>query len=180
MSDPVTAYIAMGSNLGDRRATIESALAMLGDRAGVTVTAVSELFETAPVGPAGQGAFLNGAAALRVEISARTLLAWMLEVERRHGRVRDPSQRWGPRALDLDLLLYGRSVIDEPGLTVPHPHLHERRFVLEPLRQIAGEIRHPILGQTVQSLWQAISDASSDCCRADLPPNRGPQVRSVE
>ena len=123
------AYVGVGANLGDRRATIEAAVAALPG-----VVAVSELRETAPVGVVDQPAFLNGAVALETELSPRDLLETLLEVERSLGRER--GERWGPRTIDLDLLLYGGETLDEPGLTVPHPRLHERRFALEPLAEL--------------------------------------------
>jgi 2-amino-4-hydroxy-6-hydroxymethyldihydropteridine diphosphokinase len=123
------AYVGVGANLGDRRATIEAAVAALPG-----VVAVSELRETAPVGVVDQPAFLNGAVALETELSPRELLETLLEVERSLGRQR--GERWGPRTIDLDLLLYGEETLDEPGLTVPHPRLHERRFALEPLAEL--------------------------------------------
>ena len=130
------AYIGLGANLGDREATIRAALAALPD-----VVAVSELRETAPVGVVDQPPFLNGAAALETELSARELLDALLEVERRLGRER--RERWGARTIDLDLLLYADETIDEPGLTVPHPRLHERRFALEPLFDLDPELAIP-------------------------------------
>lgn len=130
------AYVGLGSNLGDREATIRAALAALPG-----VFAVSELRETDPVGVTEQPAFLNGAAALETELSPRELLASLLAVERELGRER--RERWGPRTIDLDLLLYGAETVDEPGLTIPHPRLHERRFALEPLAELDPELLVP-------------------------------------
>ena len=130
------AYVGLGANLGDREATIRAALAALPD-----VVAVSKLRETEPVGVVDQPPFLNGAAALETELSARELLTALLEVERGLGRER--RERWGPRRIDLDLLLYADETIDEPGLTVPHPRLHERRFALEPLLDLEPELVIP-------------------------------------
>jgi 2-amino-4-hydroxy-6-hydroxymethyldihydropteridine diphosphokinase len=139
------AYVGVGANLGDRRATIEAAVAALPG-----IVAVSELRETEPVGVVDQPAFLNGAVALDTELSARELLAALLEVERGLGRERH--ERWGPRTIDLDLLLYGDQTIDEPGLTVPHPHLHERRFVLEPLGELDPDLLVPGRGRVADLL----------------------------
>jgi 2-amino-4-hydroxy-6-hydroxymethyldihydropteridine diphosphokinase len=151
MSD-ATAYIALGSNLGDRRRLLESALESLRAVDGLEVVAVSDRVETAPQGPPGQRMYVNAAAALRCRLGPRALLSAMLDIEAAHGRHRAGEERWGPRPLDLDLLLYGDLVIDEPGLTVPHPRLHERPFVLGPLAQIAPDAVHPVLGLTVERL----------------------------
>jgi 2-amino-4-hydroxy-6-hydroxymethyldihydropteridine diphosphokinase len=123
------AYVGVGANLGDREATVEAAIAALPG-----VVAVSTLRETDPVGVVGQPRFLNGAVALETGLSARELLDTLLAIEQGLGRVR--AERWGPRTIDLDLLLHGDESIDEPGLTVPHPRLHLRRFALEPLAEL--------------------------------------------
>jgi 2-amino-4-hydroxy-6-hydroxymethyldihydropteridine diphosphokinase len=130
------AYVGLGANLGDREATIRHALELLGAEPRIEVVAVSALRETEPVGYSDQPAFLNGAAALDTELSPRALLERLLAVERELGRVRGAGPRFGPRTIDLDLLLYGDEVVDEPGLTVPHPRLAERRFALEPLYEL--------------------------------------------
>ena len=131
-----TAFVGIGANLGDREGTLRRALRLLGDRDGVTVVAVSSLRETAPVGYLDQPSFLNGAARLETELSPRELLGALLDVERELGRDRS-GPRYGPRTVDLDLLLYDGVELDEPRLVVPHPRLHERRFVLEPLAELA-------------------------------------------
>ncbi len=132
------AYIGLGANLGDREATIRAALAALDEEDGIEVVAVSQLRETEPVGVGPQPLFLNGAAELETTLGARALLDVLLATEQRFGRTRTPGEH-GPRTLDLDLLLYGDESIDEPGLTVPHPRLHERQFVLEPLADLGVE-----------------------------------------
>jgi 2-amino-4-hydroxy-6-hydroxymethyldihydropteridine diphosphokinase len=132
----VRAYVGLGANLGEREATIRRALDLLAAVAGVEVAGVSTLRETDPVGYADQPRFLNGAAALETTLSARELLSLLLAVERALGRDRSHEVRFGPRTIDLDLLLYGDAVVDEPGLTVPHPRLAERTFVLEPLEEL--------------------------------------------
>jgi 2-amino-4-hydroxy-6-hydroxymethyldihydropteridine diphosphokinase len=132
------AYVGLGSNLGDREATIRAALDALAEEGGIEVVAVSSLRDTEPVGVGAQPHFLNGAAELETTLSARELLDRLLEAERRFGRIRVPGEH-GPRTIDLDLLLYGDETIDEPGLTIPHPRLHERPFVLEPLAELAAE-----------------------------------------
>lgn len=130
------AYVGLGANLGDREATIRRALELLGAEPGIEVVAVSTLRETEPVGYADQPAFLNGAAALETDLSPRALLDRLLAVEQKLGRVRGAGPRFGPRTIDLDLLLYGAEVVDEPGLSVPHPRLAERRFALQPLYEL--------------------------------------------
>jgi len=139
------AYIGVGANLGDRQATIRAAVAALPG-----VVGVSQLRETDPVGVVDQPPFLNGAVVLETELSPRELLDALLAVEREHGRER--RERWGPRTIDLDLLLYGDETIDEPGLTVPHPRLHERRFALEPLLDLDPELAIPGRGRVVDVL----------------------------
>jgi 2-amino-4-hydroxy-6-hydroxymethyldihydropteridine diphosphokinase len=141
------AFVALGSNLGDREATIRGGLAALDAEPGVAVAAVSTLVDTDPVGVVDQPRFLNGVAAVDTELSARELLALLLDVERRFGRTRDGDEPHGPRTLDLDLLLYGDARIDEPGLTVPHPRLHERAFVLDPLAELAPGLEVPGKGR---------------------------------
>jgi 2-amino-4-hydroxy-6-hydroxymethyldihydropteridine diphosphokinase len=136
------AYVGLGSNLGDREATIRAAIRELASRPGVEIVQVSGLRETDPVGLLDQPRFLNGAAAVETELSARELLDRLLDVERRLGRTRD-GRRFGPRTIDLDLLLYGDEQIDEPGLEVPHPRLHERLFALEPLADLDAELVVP-------------------------------------
>lgn len=130
------AYVGLGSNLGDREATIRQALELLDCGPGVRVVGVSSLRETDPVGYVDQPRFLNGACTVETELSPRQLLDRLLAIERSLGRKRSQEERWGPRVIDLDLLLYEDEVIDDPGLTLPHPRLAERRFVLEPLDEL--------------------------------------------
>lgn len=144
------AYVGLGSNLGDRERTLLAALDELDADPAVEVVAVSSLIDTAPVGVE-QPRFLNGVAALETELSARELLELLLELECRFGRVREGVPPQGPRTLDLDLLLYGEAEIDEPGLRVPHPRLHERGFVLSPLAEVAPGLEIPGRG-TVEAL----------------------------
>ena len=145
------AYVAVGANLGDRAGTIRAALERLDAVPGVSVEAVSSLTETDPVGPVlDQPRFLNGAARLETTLSPRELLGALLAVEAALGRVRE-GPRGGPRPIDLDLLLYGEERLDEPGLAVPHPRLHERRFVLEPLAELEPGLKVPGKG-TVEAL----------------------------
>ena len=129
------AYVGLGANLGDRERTLREAVAALTAEEGIEVVAVSTLRETEPVGVGEQPLFLNGAAALETTLEAGELLDRLLAVEQRFGRVRVPGEH-GPRTLDLDLLLFGEEQIEASGLTVPHPRLYERRFVLEPLAEL--------------------------------------------
>ena len=149
---PVLACVGLGSNVGDRAAHLAAAADALRLLARSRLLAVSEPVETEAVGPVPQGPYLNGAAVLRTTLSAQELLSALLAIERSRGRDRAREQRWGPRTLDLDLLLYGDEVIQEPGLTVPHPRLHERLFVLLPLAAVAPEVRVPTLNRTVKDL----------------------------
>jgi 2-amino-4-hydroxy-6-hydroxymethyldihydropteridine diphosphokinase len=147
-------YIGLGSNLGDRAETIRRALESLRRDPEIEVIAVSSFRETDPVGYADQPRFVNGAAELRTDLSPRALLERLLSVERELGRERT-GPRYGPRTIDLDLLLYGSEEVDEPGLKVPHPRLAERRFALEPLAELNRDLEVPGLG-SVQALLAAL------------------------
>jgi 2-amino-4-hydroxy-6-hydroxymethyldihydropteridine diphosphokinase len=145
------AYVALGSNVGDRRAHLDAAVAALDETPGVTVHAVSSYHETAPVGgPPGQGPFLNAAAAIETTLDPRELLATLQAIEARAGRVRDV--RWAERTLDLDLLLFGNLILDSAELTVPHPRMAVRRFVLAPLVEVAPSAVDPFTGRTISEL----------------------------
>jgi 2-amino-4-hydroxy-6-hydroxymethyldihydropteridine diphosphokinase len=136
------AYIGVGANIGDREGSLRSALDRLARSPGVELVAVSSVRETDPVDYLDQPRFLNAVAAVETELGARQLLERLLEIEREFGRTRE-GPRFGPRTIDLDLLLYGDAVIDEPRLTVPHPRLTERRFALEPLAELAPDLVVP-------------------------------------
>jgi 2-amino-4-hydroxy-6-hydroxymethyldihydropteridine diphosphokinase len=152
----VRAYVGVGANLGEREATIRRAVELLGEATGVEVVAVSSLLETEPWGAVEQPPFLNGVVALETELEPHALLRVLLDVERALGRVRS-GERYGPRTIDLDLLLYGDLVVDETGLAVPHPRLHERRFALEPLAELAPDAVVPGRG-TVAALLAALDN----------------------
>ncbi|MCH8814498.1 MAG: 2-amino-4-hydroxy-6-hydroxymethyldihydropteridine diphosphokinase [Chloroflexi bacterium] len=143
-------YLGLGSNLGDRRANLQTALRLL-ERVGL-VRRVSSLYETVPVGPE-QPMFYNAACECETDLPPRELLRCVQEVEQEMGRPRD-DERWGPRLIDIDILLYGDEVIDEDGLAIPHAEMRNRSFVLVPLAEIAPEVRHPA-GEAVASLARA-------------------------
>jgi 2-amino-4-hydroxy-6-hydroxymethyldihydropteridine diphosphokinase len=155
------AFVALGSNMGEREAQLAFATLELGGDPGIEVVAASRVFETEAVGPP-QGPYLNAVLRLLTSYGARELLDLLLAVERRAGRSRDSSSlRWGPRSLDLDLLLFDHRCIDEPGLAVPHPRLHERAFVLEPLCDLVPDWRHPVLNQSFSALAQRVRDSEA-------------------
>ncbi len=159
-SSSVVAYVALGSNLGDRAAQLRFARAALAEVPGIEVSAESRIYQTEPIGPVPQSPYLNSVLRVRTRLAPRALLGELLEIERRAGRERGP-QRWAPRLLDLDLLVYGSCCIDEPGLVVPHPQLHERAFVLEPLCELAAGERHPLLGRSFEALASAVRNPAA-------------------
>ena len=140
------AYVGIGANLAERAETIASAVELLGAEEGIEVVAVSTVRETDPVEYEDQPRFLNAAVSVETELPPRALLERLLEIEARLGRIRGLGPRFGPRMIDLDLLLYGEETIDEPGLTVPHPRLAERRFALEPLAELEPDLDVPGMG----------------------------------
>jgi 2-amino-4-hydroxy-6-hydroxymethyldihydropteridine diphosphokinase len=146
-------YLSLGSNLGDRAANLRAAIDRLA--AVGKVAAVSSFYETEPVEFTEQPWFLNCVVKLETEKMPKQLLAALLDIERQMGRRRDRTK--GPRIIDLDILLVGSSVIETKGLTIPHPAMHERRFVLDPLAEIAPEVRHPVLKQTIRELRDGLS-----------------------
>lgn len=147
-----TAYLSLGSNLGDRLRLIQEAVAALTDEAG-PVTALSSLYETEPWGFSSPHRFLNVALALETTLSPETLLAVTQRIERDLGRThKSVDGRYADRTIDIDLLFVGDAVLDTPALTLPHPRLHLRRFVLEPLCEIAPALLHPLLRKSVSQL----------------------------
>jgi 2-amino-4-hydroxy-6-hydroxymethyldihydropteridine diphosphokinase len=164
----VRAFIGLGSNLGDRLANLKEAVLRLAKTEGVSVTRLSHVYETSPVGPP-QPDFLNAVAEVWTSLSARELLAASLRIEEEMGRVRE--ERWGPRVIDLDLLNYGRTKIDEQGLILPHPRMHERAFVLVPLLELDDD---PLLpgDRKVKSLQ--LSRSTRAAVRPFAPPMEPP------
>jgi 2-amino-4-hydroxy-6-hydroxymethyldihydropteridine diphosphokinase len=157
------ALVALGSNLGPREEILARVLRELGKLPATRLIAASALHETAPVGcPPGSGPFLNAAALLETELTPRQLMGALLALEAAHGRTRGEPN--APRTLDLDLLLHGESVLNEPGLTLPHPRLHLRRFVLAPAAEIAPELRHPVLGRTLRELLAELPGEAEGAC----------------
>lgn len=139
--DFTTAYLGLGSNLGDREGHLQRAVAILTATEGIEVERLSSWYETAPVGKTGQGWFLNGVARIKTSMHPRELLSTVLAIEQRLGRVR--RERWGPRNIDIDILLYDDLTVNEPDLQSPHPRMQERAFVLIPLAEIAPDLILP-------------------------------------
>ena len=160
--------IALGANLGDRKQTLEEAVARLARCTGVRLVACSRWHETRPIGgPGGQGAFLNGAAVIEASLSPELLLAQMDSIEAALGR--DRRERWAARTLDLDLLLYGERVLHRPDVTVPHPRMAFRRFVLEPAAEVAPGMIHPELGWSIARLYEHLQHAPAYVAIAGAP-----------
>jgi 2-amino-4-hydroxy-6-hydroxymethyldihydropteridine diphosphokinase len=154
---PQLSYLSLGSNVGDRAAQLRDVEARLS--AAGRVVAVSSLYETEPVEFTEQPWFLNCAIALETEKTPPEVMATLLGIEQEMGRRR--VQKKGPRSIDIDILLFGDTVIDSPELTIPHPAMHQRRFVLEPLAEIAPEVQHPVLRKTIRELRDALPDGQS-------------------
>jgi 2-amino-4-hydroxy-6-hydroxymethyldihydropteridine diphosphokinase len=162
------ALIAIGSNLGDRLANVRAGVAGIGAHPDVEITAVSRLYETAPVGgPDDQGPYLNAALAVTTSLPAGDVLQLLHRIEA--SRERERVVHWGPRTLDLDLLVYGDLVSDDPTLCVPHPRQHERRFVMVPVCDVAPDLVHPRLGRRMSELLAALPVEPGD-----LTPIAGP------
>jgi 2-amino-4-hydroxy-6-hydroxymethyldihydropteridine diphosphokinase len=151
-----SAYIGVGSNLGDKLENCRSAVRLVGRIPGCRLTGQSDFFRTSPVGVEGQGWYVNSVIALESEISVRQLLKSLLTIEADLGRKR--KKKWDSRTIDLDILLFGHDVMDEHDLTVPHPYMHLRKFVLVPMIQLAPDLIHPVLGKTMSRLLEGLSE----------------------
>lgn len=166
-----TCLVAVGSNLGNREQTLDRAVEVLARHQQLRLLRRSRWRETSPVGgPPGQESFLNGALLLETSLSAQRLLQVLQTVEAKFGR--DRRQRWGPRSLDLDLLLYENLILQTPQLCIPHPRMAWRRFVLEPALEVAGDMLHPALAWTVARLWEHLHTATPYLAIAG-PPTAG-------
>ncbi|MDI6852821.1 MAG: 2-amino-4-hydroxy-6-hydroxymethyldihydropteridine diphosphokinase [Deltaproteobacteria bacterium] len=160
---PVIAYIGLGANLGEPRRQVEEAIRRLDEAEEVEVLKASRLYLTPPLGPPGQPWYVNAAVKVKTRLTPEELLRVLIGIERAMGRVR--GERWGPRLIDLDLLLYNGEVIAGPELTVPHPEMHRRAFVLAPLAEISPEARHPVLNKTAAELWAELDAAEREAVR---------------
>ena len=166
MTPATIAAVGLGGNLGDAAATLQEALRALDELPSTRLLRASRLYRTSAWGNTAQPDFVNAAALLETRLDARALLDGLLGIERHFGRERDSAVQWGPRILDLDLLLYGDALIDEPGLRVPHPYLHERAFALLPLAQIGPDLQVPGLG-TVAALLRSVDTQGCASLPAD-------------
>lgn len=171
---PARIYLALGSNLGERLSNLQAALAALPP--GVQVEAQSPVYETPPWGPVEQGPFLNQVVRAATELSPLDLLAYLKHLEADLGR--RPGVRYGPRKIDLDILFYDDLVFQQDELVIPHPHLHERAFVLVPLNDLAPTLCHPVLKKTVADLLKEV-DTTGIVPYEDKPPRLPPDVRAA-
>lgn len=156
--EPVRAFVGLGGNVGDVEGTMMEALLVLEALPQTSVRAQSRFYRSPPWGRTDQADFVNAVVELRTRLAARVLLDYLLEVETRFGRVRGEGEMWGPRTLDLDLLIFGEEILDQPGMHIPHPRLHERAFVLVPLAEIAATLQVPGRGK-VSDLLASVDSA---------------------
>jgi 2-amino-4-hydroxy-6-hydroxymethyldihydropteridine diphosphokinase len=152
----VVAYVGIGANMGDSAVSCRDAIRRLAAVPEIRLLRSSSLYRTEPVGPRDQAWFINAVAEIRTGLRPRQLFAALKGIEREMGRTDGP--RWGPRAIDLDLLLYGQEVVAEEGLVIPHPEMHRRRFVLEPLCELASYVIHPAFGVSARGLLDRLTD----------------------
>ena len=152
-------YIGFGSNIGDRLARIQNAIRALSETEGITLQKISSVYQTEPVGYETQAQFLNGVAAIQTDLPPLSLLHILKDIETAVGRRQ--RIRWGPREIDLDILIYGDLCLQTEKLIIPHPEMHRRRFVLAPLAEIAPNLVHPVFQETVQSLLEHLEDDKS-------------------
>ena len=154
-----SAYIGFGSNIGDRLAHIQNAIHTLSKTEGITLQKISSVYKTAPVGYEAQAEFLNGVAAIQTSLSPLSLLHTLKDIETEVGR--QHRIRWGPREIDLDILIYGDLCLQTEKLVIPHPEMHLRGFVLVPLAEIAPDVVHPVFQETVQTLFEHLDGDKS-------------------
>ncbi|MDD5724418.1 MAG: 2-amino-4-hydroxy-6-hydroxymethyldihydropteridine diphosphokinase [Syntrophales bacterium] len=159
MDDGVVCFLGIGSNMGNPAANCAVAERHISDRGGVTVLRRSSLYRTQPVGFEEQAWFVNGVIEVRTALRPRPLMDVILGVEDEMGRIRN--EKWGPRIIDIDVLFYGQAVIEEKDLVIPHPRLHERRFVLVPMNEIAPHVIHPAFGVSVRGLLDRLQDTNT-------------------
>ena len=153
------AYIGFGSNIGDRLGHIQNAIDTLSKTEGITLKKISSIYKTDPVGYEAQAQFLNGVAAIQTDLPPLSLLRTLKDIEAVVGR--QHRIRWGPREIDLDILIYGDLCLQTEKLVIPHPEMHLRRFVLAPLAEIAPDLVHPVFQETVQTLLERLEDDKS-------------------
>lgn len=165
MKESVTAYIGLGSNIGNGKENCTRALELIRGLEESKLKACSQWFLTRPIGPQEQDWYVNGVASVVTGLPPIELLNRILGIENRMGRVRE--ERWGPRIIDLDLLLYGNQVVKEETLIVPHPRMHERRFVLIPLLEIAPGLVHPIFGKAMKALLEGIEEDGQEVVKTE-------------
>jgi 2-amino-4-hydroxy-6-hydroxymethyldihydropteridine diphosphokinase len=162
----VIAYIGIGGNIGDPSAQCREAIRKLDETDGIKVLRTSSFYRTEPIGVVDQDWFINAVSEIRTMVAPRQLLTVLKDIEKWIGRKEGP--RWGPRVIDLDILLYGQRIIDEEGLNIPHPEMHKRRFVLEPLCEIASYVIHPMYNISAQGLLSRLPQGGNKVLKMDM------------